>query len=107
MGDLFTENVNLTLHMSRSVTADIGCMMIGAPPAKVKLTSPVDPLITERLKVRPAHAVPGSPVPVALIVNVPGSAAPAHPGEKLLHEITRCIEVSVTLEGASAPLEVL
>jgi hypothetical protein len=107
LGNLFTENVNWILHMSKSVPTAIGSMTTGLPPARVKLTSPVEALLAEMLKVRPPQAVPWSPVPVALMVNVPGSAAPAQPCEKLLQESKRCIELSVTLEEASAPLEVL
>jgi hypothetical protein len=94
------------LHMSNSVPTASGSMTMGLPPARVKLTSPEEELIVEMLKVRPPQAVPCSPVPFALTVNVPGSAAPAQPSEKLLHESTRFIEPSVTLEEASAPLEV-
>jgi hypothetical protein len=107
LGNLFTENVNWMLHMSKSVPTASGSMTMGLPPAWVKLTSPVEALLTEMLKVRPPQAVPCSPVPVALMLNVPGSAAPAQPCEKLLHESTSCTEPSVTLEEASAPLEVL
>src|ERR1700761_2896975 len=69
--------------------------------------------MTVIVKIVPAHAVPAWPVPVGLMVNTPGSASAA--GQSLVgatpklvpHAGTMSMVVMVTLEGRSAPLEVL
>jgi len=76
--------------------------------AETKETSPVAGLTTTMLNVWPAQAVPGSPTPVGLSWNTPGSAIPPEQLElKLEHDGTSFMELKTRFPTLSGEVDEL